>query len=378
MKRFDYSAAKLNMEHEKSGNSAPEPPVQKTEQTPSAPPAPPKRPVKPKEQTVRPMPDTPIKSQSQEDMAREKAAAEKAVAQSQVDDVLDQKAKPVKKKLSVVVIPSSDDDIENNIDDTDKQSVNIQQSPSMNMSQHVDSRYEDSFVNDFKDNFGKEADDAVVVEPGQMINRTETQQPVDSNSESNPVIQNIASQIAQVTPPVIPKVPGGVSTSVNIVDEKDIKRSQVSINKQLIEYLKPLFPAANNMSEMIDAYLYVKLGYPANVSISDRMKEVIDSYNGTDMGGQPVVSQAPSVSEEITDDMLKLKGNDKAILNKLEAIEMAVSYFISEYSGWKDPDASPASAKFNNAFINDFMLAAEKAAALRIGNRQHKDGRPIR
>lgn len=140
----------------------------------------------------------------------------------------------------------------------------------------------------------------------------------------------------------------------------------------LIDRIRALFPAATTQGDAVSAYIYVKEGMPADIPVPDKIRRIADSYTGDVMTLQDATTG-------LSNDIQSLRQNDKLVMQKLNAIELAIVYSIFDRAGFRhEMQTAPGELKFLENGVETMMTQLEQQAL----NKQMKDanraGCPIR
>ena len=359
MKRFDYNNAYLHMKHG-------EEPVQDNSEQGVA------KPVK--KPAVREVVEAPVSGTvTPEQQAIEKANAEKSKAQDDVNGVLYQDTRP-KKSIRVAKsdsqpVQTPDESVtqrfeQDSCDEDNKSTEEIAVSNGSNVASNDDgSHYSDSVVDDFRNNFDNSSDDdAVLVRPGEVI----TSKPTGSNQAQSVSQESASAPVQHSTPRYAPTS----DSEITIADKNSIGVSQPKIYTDLAERVQSMFPSAGGAADAINAYLYIKLGKPADIPITKQLKDVVDHYIGDGTDDYYIESDMNEILEKV----MTLQSNDKAVMQKLELLEVLTAYLLCEYNGYVVADRNgnqhkgPADLKLCNSHVQALINNLESIGAGELAN----------
>lgn len=133
-------------------------------------------------------------------------------------------------------------------------------------------------------------------------------------------------------------------------DGDDCARSRVrGVPTALIKRVQQQFSSGPNQDDAIAAYIYLKEGCPADMDVPDNIKEVAKSYCGE------VVSNE-DIQADFMEELNKIKNNDKQLMQKINAIEIAVAYAIFDRLGFRKGDiTSESQINFTEAGMHELL-----------------------
>lgn len=195
----------------------------------------------------------------------------------------------------------------------------------------------------FSQEFTENNNDAVFVEPGEVIEQTMPPE------ETKPVIQE-----TETKPAYTPKKQAPVrslSSSPRKKSDDDYEKSHLrSVPAVLVRRARQLFPAATNQDDAVAAYIYLKEGCPVDMDVPEYVKDVAESYVGETLSNEDIQS-------DFMDEMNKLKSYNKQLMQKINAIEMAAAYIIFDRTGYRKADtgAGVDHINFTEAGMHELM-----------------------
>ena len=203
-------------------------------------------------------------------------------------------------------------------------------------------------LDSFASEFGSPQDNAIFVDPapGNMPDTPQKPEPLHpTQDESDDVEDEPAKQTKKdaFTRPA-PYVPKKKS------DGDDCARSRVrGVPTALIKRVQQQFSSGPNQDDAIAAYIYLKEGCPVDVDVPDNIKEVAKSYCGE------VVSNE-DIQADFMEELNKIKNNDKQLMQKINAIEIAVAYAIFDRLGFRKGDiTSESQINFTEAGMHELL-----------------------
>lgn len=350
------------------------------------------------------MPKTP------EELAREKAQQEKDKAQSQVDSVLYQDTnrprnnsgsssngssdQPKKKnQLDTHDFVRNGSDVDSKVKVTPPSEQDVKTEVVKSRVSTTPKHYEDDDVEDFKDHFGESGyENLEEVIPEKFVSTNVEQQEYDEDAIMDAAMElydNVGEEETddepkQVSQPVVsPKASQSVkkSTAKSVQpvhrpmgkSEEEFPISHIKkFPRDLAQRIKTLFPAARTIDEALAAYVYLKEGKPAEIPMTERLFEVMDSYSGE-------VITVKDAQDELVKEILQLKVHDRLLAQKLETIELAVAYSLFDRIGFRKNDQnSPGTIDFLEQGVGDMITRLEQQSKLNQMRNNAKNGRPIR
>ena len=204
-------------------------------------------------------------------------------------------------------------------------------------------------LDSFASEFDSQQDNAIFVDPapGNMPVTPQKAEPVyPSQDESDDEEDDESSKQTKkdvFTRPT-PYVPKKKS------DGDDCARSRVrGVPTALIKRVQQQFSSGPNQDDAIAAYIYLKEGCPADMDVPDNIKEVAKSYCGE------VVSNE-DIQADFMEELNKIKNNDKQLMQKINAIEIAVVYAIFDRLGFRKGDiTSESQINFTEAGMHELL-----------------------
>lgn len=204
-------------------------------------------------------------------------------------------------------------------------------------------------LDSFASEFGSPQENAIFVDPapGNMPDTPQKAEPVyptqdESDSEENDEPAKQAKKDVFTRPtPYVPKKKS---------DGDDCARSRVrGVPTALIKRVQQQFSSGPNQDDAIAAYIYLKEGCPADMDVPDNIKEVAKSYCGE------VVSNE-DIQADFMEELNKIKNNDKQLMQKINAIEIAVAYAIFDRLGFRKGDiTSESQINFTEAGMHELL-----------------------
>ena len=204
-------------------------------------------------------------------------------------------------------------------------------------------------LDSFASEFDNQQENAVFVDPapGNMPDTPQKAEPVhptqdesDDEEDDEPVKQTKKDVFTRPTP-YVPKKKS---------DGDDCARSRVrGVPTALIKRVQQQFSSGPNQDDAIAAYIYLKEGCPADMDVPDNIKEVAKSYCGE------VVSNE-DIQADFMEELNKIKNNDKQLMQKINAIEIAVAYAIFDRLGFRKGDiTSESQINFTEAGMHELL-----------------------
>lgn len=204
-------------------------------------------------------------------------------------------------------------------------------------------------LDSFASEFGSPQENAIFVDPapGNMPDtsqKAETLYPAQDESDGEEDDETAKQTKKDVFTRPTPYVPKKKS------DGDDCARSRVrGVPTALIKRVQQQFSSGPNQDDAIAAYIYLKEGCPADVDVPDNIKEVAKSYCGE------VVSNE-DIQADFMEELNKIKNNDKQLMQKINAIEIAVAYAIFDRLGFRKGDiTSESQINFTEAGMHELL-----------------------
>lgn len=162
--------------------------------------------------------------------------------------------------------------------------------------------------------------------------------------------------------------PGGGKSGGNKPKKKRIVGESVQIRdfpRELMSFVRAEFPSANNNTDALAAYIYVKLGN--KVDVSDDIKDLAKTYNG-DKTVQNLAQRTANLERTINE---MKKQNDELLL--------LLSYIAFDRLGYRKEQAkSPREVNLLEAGVRDLMRRVTEQADIKRKEDAVSGGRPIR
>lgn len=204
-------------------------------------------------------------------------------------------------------------------------------------------------LDSFASEFGSPQDNAIFVDPapGNMPVTPQKAEPVylpqdeSDDEEDDESSKQTKKDVFTRPTPYVPKKKS---------DGDDCARSRVrGVPTALIKRVQQQFSSGPNQDDAIAAYIYLKEGCPADMDVPDNIKEVAKSYCGE------VVSNE-DIQADFMEELNKIKNNDKQLMQKINAIEIAVAYAIFDRLGFRKGDiTSESQINFTEAGMHELL-----------------------
>lgn len=142
----------------------------------------------------------------------------------------------------------------------------------------------------------------------------------------------------------------------------------------LVQRVRAMFPAAANNDDAIAAYIYIKEGSPDSMPLPDSVFDAAESYTGDTVTNS-------DLQDSILSEMLKLKKSNSIMMQKLQAVEMALAWNIFDRTGFNRDsykDKAIKDMKFDVQGVSDMINQLESQSDLRTTREAYKKNRPLR
>lgn len=201
-------------------------------------------------------------------------------------------------------------------------------------------------LNSFASGFGSQQENVTIVDPAQnntqsVLQKTESVYPAQDKS-----CDKEDDESSKQT-----------KTDTSARQESYVSKSRVrGVPTTLIKRIQQQFSSGPNQDDAITAYIYLKEGCPADMDVPDNIKEVAKSYCGE------VVSNE-DIQADFREELNKIKNNDKQLMQKINAIEIAVAYAIFDRLGFRKGNiTSESQINFTEAGMHELLANLESAS----------------
>lgn len=124
--------------------------------------------------------------------------------------------------------------------------------------------------------------------------------------------------------------------------------------RSLVTETKGIFYNASSQDDAINAFLYYHLGKPENIQVPDHVKELANQYDP-----EPDKMTAEDAVAELKKEINSLKELNRRLVDKNNAIELVVAYWLFDMFGFRKNSASKVSKitdiKLNESGITDLL-----------------------
>jgi hypothetical protein len=133
----------------------------------------------------------------------------------------------------------------------------------------------------------------------------------------------------------------------------------------LLAIAKSEFPSAQNQTDALAAYVYVKSG--KNVAISDSIRELVDDWEGD--------HTVANIEKRVT----SLENSVREIKKMLESLNLLMAYVAFDRLGYRNEQArSPRDVNLLENGVEDLMKRVDEQADTKRKHDAVQNGRPIR
>ena len=373
--KFDYNKAKLEMEHNR------------------------------RQQAEEEMRLRTIRETTAEEMAREKLAEERAREQADVDAVLyaapgdrirgetTEQTETTEQIEEVKPEQETDTEIPAQKPVAKPESVQDTRTIRQKLSgASIGFAAEDPLVGDFAKQFSEPddsepiTDTSVVVQP---VKEEEPPKPVEQvKPKTEPVVQTVnpVTQKPQPKPKSKPKAKPKASAKDTSDDEEDIATSVLKkFPSDIVQQIQMYFPPGTSKNDAVAAYTYIALGQPSNMDIPEAISDLCRAYRGPDFGGTSDSGSTGNVGASM--DMLsamqatleRMQVNERKLMQKLSAVEMAVAFIIFDRLGFKKKNGKlVGDIDFMENGMTELNTNLERQSEAKTLRDKQREGRPIR
>lgn len=330
-----------------------------------------------------------IQSATNEEQAKAKLQAEKDAAQDQVDAVLYQtvEKKNMQQPQKVAKQPEKPEKpkVKEPVKSDEHPPVQEVSPVKISSSTRFEDDAVDSFVNDMPDvaqEVSSEVSPETSVSSEPVSEPVEVEMPVSSDQSTDVPVVDMSKEAEEKRQEneAILREKTASSNHRNMV--KPPKSSKSAVSKGQVSALKDfptdlairakqMFPKATTMNDAVAAYVYYHEGKPNDVDVSDKIKDIAETYIGQEIS-------LDAVQDNIERQLSKLQMYDRTQNRKLEMIELALVYILFDRIGFrKKPQNSPGTIDFLETGVTDMINALEKQSDLKSARDRQRNGRPI-
>jgi hypothetical protein len=145
------------------------------------------------------------------------------------------------------------------------------------------------------------------------------------------------------------------------------------------------FPPGTSKNDAVAAYTYIALGQPSNMDIPEAISDLCRAYRGPDFGGTSDSGSTGNVGASM--DMLsamqatleRMQVNERKLMQKLSAVEMAVAFIIFDRLGFKKKNGKlVGDIDFMENGMTELITNLERQSEAKTLRDKQREGRPIR
>lgn len=165
-------------------------------------------------------------------------------------------------------------------------------------------------------------------------------------------------------------IPKNARRAAKIQDDSDAVSVIKNMPTCIVQHIKSMFPGGVTQSEALAAYVYIKEGRPDSLQVSERIRDVADSYKGD-------ASTIEDLKMDLESQIRDIKQKNARMFSKLESIELGVVYTIFDRAGFRKEDMpDPGSINFLEGRIMEMAKQLDKQAADQHMRDSIREGRP--